>query len=331
MRLWRRDEDEKIKTTIMHLLHAAFAFGGLLAPVIARPFLAEFHFNSTINDVIDPEAPTGCSLNEDMIRDSEDNLNSLFYLLAMLLLFITMLMALEWIFGVRAITLRDTITSPSDSKKKLDLEIKFEKELAALLFGFFCFYVGTEMVFTNFIYSFGICKLQLERDEATLLNTIFWLTFTIFRALSAIQARYQSAKSMLWQALIGSFISSVAFVFIQNKGTVVDNFLYLNLRQAQNQPLKVIAYIFSGLFGAAMSNSFATGFLYAESFMPVNAKLASIFIIGGSIGWAGVPGIAGKILETDPKYLPIIIGKPSLFCSVMFVCQFIIICIQDSV
>ena len=85
-----------------------------------------------------------------------------------------------------------------------------------------------------------------------------------------------------------------------------------------NQPLKVIAYIFSGLFGAAMSNSFATGFLYAESFMPVNAKLASIFIIGGSIGWAGVPGIAGKILETDPKYLPIIIGKPSLFCPVIF-------------
>ena len=58
-----------------------------------------------------------------------------------------------------------------------------------------------------------------------------------------------------------------------------------------------------------MSNSFATGFLYAEGFMPVNAKLASIFIIGGSIGWAGVPGVAGKILETDPKYLPIIIGK----------------------
>ena len=67
-----------------------------------------------------------------------------------------------------------------------------------------------------------------------------------------------------------------------------------------------------------MSNSFATGFLYAESFMPVNAKLASIFIIGGSIGWAGVPGIAGKILETDPKYLPIIIGKLSLFCPVIF-------------
>ena len=217
MRLWRRDEDEKIKTTMLHLMHAAFAFGGLLAPVIARPFLAEFHFNSTISNVGDE---TGCSLNEEMIRDSEDDLNSLFYLLAMLLLLITMLMALEWIFGVRRVTLRENISSSTDSKKKLDLEIKFEKELAGLLFGFFCFYVGTEMVFTNFIYSFGICKLQLERDEATLLNTIFWLTFTIFRALSAIQARYQSAKSMLWQALIGSFISSVAFVFIQNKGTV---------------------------------------------------------------------------------------------------------------
>ena len=66
MRLWRRDEDEKIKTTMLHLMHAAFAFGGLLAPVIARPFLAEFHFNSTISNVGDE---TGCSLNEEMIRD----------------------------------------------------------------------------------------------------------------------------------------------------------------------------------------------------------------------------------------------------------------------
>ena len=101
MRLWRREEDEKIKTTMLHLVHAAFAFGGLLAPLIARPFLAEFHFNSTVLETND-----GCSLNDEMIRDSEDNLNSLFYLLAMMLLFITMLMALELVLGVKRITLR---------------------------------------------------------------------------------------------------------------------------------------------------------------------------------------------------------------------------------
>ena len=30
MRIWKRDEDEKMKTTFMHLLHAAFALGGLM-------------------------------------------------------------------------------------------------------------------------------------------------------------------------------------------------------------------------------------------------------------------------------------------------------------
>ena len=35
MRIWKRDEDKKIKTTFMHLLHAAFALGGLMKGFIS--------------------------------------------------------------------------------------------------------------------------------------------------------------------------------------------------------------------------------------------------------------------------------------------------------
>ena len=38
MRIWKRDEDEKIKTTFMHLLHAAFALGGLMKGFIFKLF-----------------------------------------------------------------------------------------------------------------------------------------------------------------------------------------------------------------------------------------------------------------------------------------------------
>lgn len=72
-----------------------------------------------------------------------------------------------------------------DSKTQLDKN--FEKELAIGLCFFFCFYVGAEMTFSNFIYSFGICHLKMSRDSATVLTTTFWVLFTVFRFLSAIQ------------------------------------------------------------------------------------------------------------------------------------------------
>ena len=46
------------------------------------------------------------------------------------------------------------------------------------------------MVFTNFIFTFGVCQLNFSRDDATALISIFWVTFTVFRALSAIQVYF---------------------------------------------------------------------------------------------------------------------------------------------
>ena len=62
-------------------------------------------------------------------------------------------------------------------------------ELAGLLFCFFCFYIGCEMAFTNFFYTFGVCQLTMNREDATALISIFWVTFTIFRVFSAIQVQ----------------------------------------------------------------------------------------------------------------------------------------------
>ena len=58
-----------------------------------------------------------------------------------------------------------------------------------------------------------------------------------------------------------------------------------------------LLYISVGLYGASLSNCFATGFLYAQSFLKVSQKLASKFIFGGSIGSALIPASAGVVLE----------------------------------
>ena len=189
----------------MHLIHCAFSLGGLIAPVIAKNFIAEYKINETSSI---ESSNAGCDLREEIIRLSSDRLNELFFVLTVILSVVMMTMAFEWGFFNRNIFLTEQ-SNKEKEKEKTQLEMDFEKVLAGLLFVFFCFYVGCEMVYTNFIFSFGICHLELERGDATALTTIFWLFFTIFRGLSAIQAQYMSAKRMLWTSIIGSFISSI--------------------------------------------------------------------------------------------------------------------------
>ena len=58
-----------------------------------------------------------------------------------------------------------------------------------------------------------------------------------------------------------------------------------------------LVYFSVGMFGGSMSNCFATGFLYAQSFLTISSKTASKFIFGGAIGSAVVPACAGFVLE----------------------------------
>ena len=109
-----------------------------------------------------------------------------------------------------------------------------------------------------------------------MLTSVFWLFFTIFRFLSAVQARYMQPKTMLWTSLIGCTVSTVIMTVTTNS---------------------TVIYIAVAIFGGSMSNCFATGFLYAQSFLEVSGKLASIFIFGGAMGWAGMPTVAGFVLE----------------------------------
>merc|ERR1712228_896375 len=84
-----------------------------------------------------------------------------------------------------------------------DLEKNFEKELALCLFFFFCFYVGAEITFAKFVYSYGICHFSMTRDVASHLTMTFWLSFTVFRFLAAFQAQFLSARTMIGLNLTG--------------------------------------------------------------------------------------------------------------------------------
>ena len=141
MRIWKRDEEESIKTTFLHLLHAAFALGGLMegfafwlliymkyyfentrlriqqnsAPVVARPFISTFTHNETVNN------DAGCHLNDQLIHETDGNLDELFFVLTLVLVVVATLAGLEWLLSVRRIFFTaETVKEDNQEKHVLE-------------------------------------------------------------------------------------------------------------------------------------------------------------------------------------------------------------------
>jgi len=86
----------------------------------------------------------GCNFQEQMVRDSDDNLITLFLICGLSHIFSGLLYALVWCVDLRK------FTSSEDEKteeKLNDIEKKFEKTLAACIFIFFLFYAASEATF----------------------------------------------------------------------------------------------------------------------------------------------------------------------------------------
>jgi hypothetical protein len=69
LRLWSGKDDEKSQSTVLHFFHAFFALGGLMAPIIAKQFLADY----TVID-LGNNSSSNCDLGEQLQRNTEDDL-----------------------------------------------------------------------------------------------------------------------------------------------------------------------------------------------------------------------------------------------------------------
>merc|ERR1712062_499583 len=139
----------------MHLMHTLFAFGGLIGPIISRPFISEYHFAENIIS-----NQTSCVFNDKIIFDSQEDINKIFYIVGASSCFIGLVALTEIIFSHFSNEKKpkeEDTEKTSDEKTKI--EKRFDREIAAFLSLFFCFYVGAEWLFANYIYSYSICRL----------------------------------------------------------------------------------------------------------------------------------------------------------------------------
>ncbi|MCB9113165.1 MAG: MFS transporter [Anaerolineales bacterium] len=152
--------------------------------------------------------------------------------------------------------------------------------IVAMLFLFF--YVGSEITFGNWIYTYALTLSLADTTNAAYLTSGFWLFFTIGRAISIpVAARFKPA-----QVLTVSFLGGIGA-------------LALAIAVPQSATVLWIAVAAVGFF---MAPIWATGYNFAGQSIKLTATISSLIILGDSFGAVVLPWLTGLAIERFGAY-----------------------------
>ncbi|KAM5256535.1 sodium-dependent glucose transporter 1C-like [Ctenodactylus gundi] len=282
----------------MQALHFSFALGAFLAPLLAKVALgtttvsAENHTEpaslpSALNG--SPEAAS------DALFGVPANLNLLWaYASIGTYIFVVSVCLFALFFKKNA---RHGKSAVSGQRSR---RAKYHKALLCLLFLFFFFYVGAEVTYGSYVFSFATIHVGMEESEAAGLNSIFWATFAACRGLAIFFAACLQPGTMIVLSNIGSLASSL-FLVLFDKNTLC-------------------LWIATSVYGASMATTFPSGVSWIEQYTSIHGKSAALFVIGAALGEMAIPAVIG-ILQGQYPDLPVVLYTclgSAVFTAVLF-------------
>ncbi|KAK2505419.1 hypothetical protein MC885_016956 [Smutsia gigantea] len=267
----------------MQALHFSFALGAFVAPLLAKLALG-------VTVAARNHTAAGSSqlaFNQSSEADSEyllsipDDMNLLW----------TYVVIGTYIFVVSILFFALFLKKSSwHEKAKVSAQrsrrAKFHNTLLCLLFLFFFFYVGAEVTYGSYVFSFATTHAGMEESEAAGLNSIFWGTFAACRGLAIFFATCVQPGTMVVLSDIGSLGSSLFLVLFDKS------------------PLCL--WIASSVYGASMATTFPSGISWIEQYTTIHGKSASFFVVGAALGEMAIPAVIG-ILQGKYPGLPVML------------------------
>jgi FHS family Na+ dependent glucose MFS transporter 1 len=161
--------------------------------------------------------------------------------------------------------------------------------ISAALFLFF--YVGAEITFGGWVYTYAITLHLTNAVQAAYLTSIFWLAFTVGRLISVPAALRFSPRQIIPVALAGGA-----------------GFLCL-LILAPASP--AVLWITAAGIGFCMAPIWPTGYTLAGQSVPLTARVSSLILLGDSIGGMVLPGLMGVLMERAgaAAMTPVVLGS----------------------
>ncbi|XP_051020442.1 monocarboxylate transporter 10 isoform X2 [Acomys russatus] len=281
----------------MQALHFSFALGAFLAPLLAKlawgtTASAQNHTESDFGPPMlnqTSEAATGS------LFAVPDNMNLLWAYASIGTYILVVAVFLFGLFCKKRSRQKKSTGSAQGARRA-----KYHRALLCLLFLFFFFYVGAEITFGSYVFSFATTHVGMEESEAAGLNSVFWGTFAACRGLAIFFATFLQPGTMIVLSNIGSLTSSFFLVLFDKS--------------------RLCLWIATSVYGASMAATFPSGISWVEQYTSISGKAAAFFVIGASLGDMAIPAVIG-ILQGHYPDLPVVLYTclgSAIFTAVLF-------------
>ena len=174
-------------------------------------------------------------------------------------------------------------------------------QILALLFFFYFAYVGIEVTYGGFVASYAVCHVGMSKSTAALLTSVYWGTFAVGRGLGVLFASLKvSPATMVVMDFFGC-LAAVAILVAFPSSTVA-------------------LWCGTALLGLAIASIFPATISWAELYIEISGKRASVFVVGASFGEMVIPLVTGNVFAVyGPIYFLYSILASSLVASLLFV------------
>lgn len=149
--------------------------------------------------------------------------------------------------------------------------------LILLIALFFFLYVGSEVSYGGWIFTYTTAQGLATEEAAALLTSLFWGSLTVGRLISIPLATKFRNRTIIFGDLLGSLLSVTVIIIWSNSLTAV--------------------WLGTIGLGLAMASVFPTMLSLAERHLQVSGKTTSYFFVGASLGGMTVPWLIGQQFE----------------------------------
>jgi FHS family Na+ dependent glucose MFS transporter 1 len=180
--------------------------------------------------------------------------------------------------GLRMLTMPDSPTPLQHTTKEEKTAARLNYPLIAVGMLFLFFYVGSEITFGGWVYTYAVTLGLASQTGAAYLTSVFWFAFTAGRLLSIPLATRVASRTTITIALLGCLLTVGLLIGFPGSTGVLWT-----------------AAISLGFF---MAPIWPTGFTLIGQSIQLTARASGIVLLGDSLGGMVLPWLVGQVLET---------------------------------
>ncbi|GCB63557.1 hypothetical protein scyTo_0009681 [Scyliorhinus torazame] len=272
----------------MQALHFSFALGAFVAPILAKPLLGNLGktINGSGNSLL---ANTKNSLHSksarllDILKTTVSAFDPFTWTYLVIGSFVFLISMLFFIIYLKNGPSRNRAGNSSPEASFT----RYRNAILFLLFFFFFWYVGAEVAYGSYIFTYAKEFVHFNDNQAAGLNSFFWGTFATGRGIAIFLATCLYPGTMILLSLIGCTISSLLLTLYNT------NIISL--------------WLGTGLYGVSMAATFPSGVSWVKQYTNTTGKSAALFVFGAALGEMVVPALVGFLQGVSAiKHYPIL-------------------------